>query len=221
MVRIPPSLRSHRSLPRVTLVWAALAAGLLVWNHHPTALMHFASTSLHNLDDHPLLAIVLSVFTLANGWWEWATWAALSIVWIAVEIRLGWARALASFVSGHVLATLGLALVQAVAVAGHLAAASVGGISDDVGASYGFVALAGAGLAHAVRRDRRWLLAAPALVAISVVAVPLQTILGHAMAIAVGITVEAVVVDGAHHRPQPSDHGQPSDRTEAATLVDV
>ncbi len=204
MVHIPTSLRSHRLLPRVTLVWAALAAGLLIWNHRPVALVHFASTSLHNLSDHPLLAIVLSVFTLANGWEEWATWAALSIVWIAVEVRLGWARALVSFASGHVLATLGLALVESVAVASHLAGASVLSVADDVGASYGFVALGAAGLAHAVRRDRRWLAAAPALVLISVIDVTWWTILGHAMAIAIGVTME-LVVDATHrHEQQPA-----------------
>ena len=200
MVHLPRSLRSHRLIPRVTLVWAALAAALLVWNPRPTSLMHFASTSLHNLSDHPLLAILLSVFTLANGWEEWATWAALSIVWIAVEVRLGWVRALASFVSGHVLATVGLAVVQALAVASHLATVSLAGVGDDVGASYGFVALAGAGLAHAVRRDRRWLLAGLALVAISVIDVGWWTILGHAMAIAIGVTLDLVVVEGSHRR---------------------
>ena len=206
MVHFPASLRSQRLIPRVTLVWAALAAALLVWNPRPTSLVHFASTSLHNLSDHPLLAILLSVFTLANGWEEWATWFALSIVWIAVEVRLGWVRALVSFVSGHVLATVGLALVQAVAVANHLAAVSLAGVGDDVGASYGFVALAGAGLAHAVRRDRRWLAATPALVLISVIDVGWWTILGHAMAIAIGVTLDLVVVETSrrgHGAPGP------------------
>ncbi|HEY5154377.1 MAG TPA: hypothetical protein VIJ47_06565, partial [Acidimicrobiales bacterium] len=194
MVHLPASFRSHRLIPRVTLAWAALAAGLLVWNPHPTALVHFASTSLHNLYDHPLLAIVLSVFTLANGWAEWATWTLLSIVWIAVELRLGWLRALTSFISGHVLATAALALVQALAIASHLATNSLSTVTNDVGASYGFVALAGAGLTYAVRRDRRWLVAAPVLVAISVIDVTWWTILGHAIAIAVGVTLEVVVV---------------------------
>lgn len=185
----------------MTPVWVVLAAGLLVWNPRPTALVHFASTSLHNLHDHPLAAIVLSVFTLANGWGEWATWAGLSIVWVIVEIRLGWLRALVSFISGHVLATAGLALVQAIAVANHLAAVSLANVSDDVGASYGFVALAGAGLTHAVRRDRRWLVAAPALVALSVIDVTWWTMLGHAMAIGIGVALDLVVVDAAH-RPR-------------------
>ncbi|HEX7444434.1 MAG TPA: rhomboid-like protein [Acidimicrobiales bacterium] len=202
MVHVPTFLRSHRLIPRVTLVWAALAAGLLVWNPRSTALVHFASTSVHNLSDHPLRAIVLSVFTLANGWGEWATWAALSIVWIAVEVRLGWLRALVSFVSGHVLATVALAFVQTVAVASHLAGASLFSVTDDVGASYGFVALAGAGLAHAVRRDRRWLAAAPALILISVVDVTWWTILGHAMAIATGVSLD-LAVSGASPRRAP------------------
>jgi hypothetical protein len=204
MVHLTTSLRSHRLIPRVTLVWAGLAAALLVWNPHPTALVHFASTSLHNLNDHPLLAILLSVFTLANGWGEWVTWASLSMVWIAVELRLGWVRALVSFVAGHVLATAGLAVVQAFAVASHLAASSLGSVTDDVGASYGFVALAGAGMAHAVRRDRRWLAAAPALAVISVIDVTWWTILGHAIAITVGVTLDLLVEEAAHRHERTS-----------------
>lgn len=199
-LHVPTFLRSHRLIPRVTLGWAGLAAGLLVWNPHPTALVHYASTSLHNLADHPILAIVLSLFTLANGWREWGTWSLLSIVWVMVELRLGWARALLSFVSGHVLATLGLAIVEVTAVASHLATASVMTVTDDVGASYGFVALAGAGLTHAVRRDRRWWLAAPALVLISVVEVTWWTILGHAMAIGIGVCLDLLVGDAAQRR---------------------
>ena len=190
-------------LPRVTLVWAALAAAILVWVPRPAGLVHFASTSVANLADHPLRALGLSAFLLADGWGEWATWALLSVVWIAVEVRLGWARSLLSFVSGHVLATAVVALAEAVAVMNHLAASSVAHVADDVGASYGFLALAGGGITHAVRRDRRWLLVTPALVAISVVDVSWWTIAGHALAIGVGVALDLMLGDARPAVPHP------------------
>jgi hypothetical protein len=184
-----------RLVPRVTIVWAILAAAILIWVPRPAGLVHFASTSVSNLADHPIHALGLSAFLLADGWGEWATWALLSVVWIAVEIRLGWARSLVSFVAGHLLATSVVALAEAVAVMNHLVASSVAGVADDVGASYGFLALAGAGLTHAVRRDRRWLAAVPALIAISVIDVTWWTIGGHALAIGVGVALDLLVRD--------------------------
>ncbi|MGZ4680848.1 MAG: rhomboid-like protein [Acidimicrobiales bacterium] len=179
-------LRHHRLIPRVTLVWAAVAAALLLWHPDLGGLVHVASTSLHNLAEHPVLSMCLSVFTLADGWGEWATWVGLSVVWVFAEVNLGWRRSLAAFVTGHLVATLAVALIEATAVLTGLASVTIVGIPDDVGASYGFLALAGAGLAIGLRRSRWWLLAAPALVAISVVDVNGWTIAGHAVAISVG-----------------------------------
>jgi len=188
-------LRAHLHLPRVTLVWALLAAALLLWHPNPAGAVHFASTSLANLADHPMLAIGLSVFTLAQGWGEWATWVGLSVVWVLVERSLGWRRTLVSFAAGHVLATVGVALVEGLAVAAHLAGGSVVHAAGDVGASYGFLALAATGLTIAVRRDRRWLIATPLLPLMSVIDVGWWTILGHALAIGVGVTTALVVSD--------------------------
>lgn len=185
----------HRLIPRVTLVWAALAALLLVWYPQRGPLVHFASTSLVNLANHPVWAIGLSVLVLANGWGEWATWLALSVVWVLIEAGVGWRRALVVFVSGHVLATLGVAMAEAGAVLGAHSASGLAHIHDDVGASYGFLALAGLGLATAVRRDRRWWFAAPALVAAIVVQVGPWTMLGHALAVVVGVSAALVLPD--------------------------
>ncbi|MGZ4692887.1 MAG: rhomboid-like protein [Acidimicrobiales bacterium] len=179
-------LRHHRLIPRVTLVWAAVAAALLLWHPDLGGLVHVASTSLHNLAEHPVLSMCLSVFTLADGWGEWATWVGLSVVWVFAEVNLGWRRSLAAFVTGHLVATLAVALIEATAVLTGLASVTIVCIPDDVGASYGFLALAGAGLAIGLRRSRWCLLAAPALVAISVVDVNGWTIAGHAVAISVG-----------------------------------
>ena len=183
-------------VPRVTLAWAALAALLLVWYPHRGPLVHFASTSLANLDSHPLWAIGLSVFVLAGGWGEWATWMALSVVWVLVEAGVGWRRALVVFLAGHVLATLGVALAQAVLVQFVHGNAALARVHDDVGASYGFLALAGLGLASAVSRDRRWWAATPALVLAVVLQVGPWTILGHALAVAVGVTAALVLPAG-------------------------
>ncbi len=178
----------HRLIPRVTLVWAALVGLLLVWYPHRGPLVHFASTNLANLANHPLWAIGLSVLVLANGWGEWATWMALSVVWVLIEAGVGWRRALVVFVAGHVLATVGVALIEAVVVLGVHGGSGLVHIHDDVGASYGFLALAGLGLTTAVRHDRRWWFAAPALVAAIVVQVGPWTMLGHALAVMVGIS---------------------------------
>jgi len=192
----------------VTLAWAALAALLLVAYPHRGPLVHFASTSLANLASHPLLAIGLSVLVLANGWGEWATWMALSVVWVLVEAGVGWRRALVVFASGHVLATVGVALAEAVAVLGVHWSAALVHVHDDVGASYGFLALAGLGLVAAVRRDRRWWCATPALVAATVVGVGPWTVLGHVLAVVVGVTAAWVVPAGLHvDHVDHVDHG--------------
>jgi len=180
-------------VPRVTLAWAALAALLLVWYPHRGPLVHFASTSLANLASHPLWAIGLSVFVMANGWGEWATWVALSVVWVLIEAGVGWRRALLVFLAGHVLATVGVALTQALLVLGVHGNAALVRVHDDVGASYGFLALAGLGLAAAVSRDRRWWLATPFLVLASVLQVGPWTIFGHALAVGVGVTAALVL----------------------------
>ena len=182
--------RGHRSrlVPRVTIAWAAFAALLLVWYPHRGPLVHFASTSLANLASHPLWAIGLSVFVLANGWGEWATWVALSVVWVLIEAGVGWRRALVVFLAGHVLATVGVAMAEAVAVLGVHGTAALTHVHDDVGASYGFLALAGLGLVTAGRRDRRWWLATPALALAAVVQVGPWTVGGHLLAIGVGVS---------------------------------
>ena len=188
----------HHLVPRVTLVWAALAGLLLFCAPHRGALVHFASTSLANLASHPVMSIALSVFVLANGWGEWVTWLALSVVWVLIEAGVGWRRALVVFAAGHVLATVGVAFVEAVVVLGVHGGSGLVHIHDDVGASYGFLALAGMGLTTAVRHDRRWWLAAPALVAAIVVQVGPWTMLGHALAVALGASAALALPERAN-----------------------
>ena len=83
--------------------------------------------------------------------------------------------------------------MQAVGVLSGLTSVAVVGIPDDVGASYGFLALAGAGLTIGLRRSRWWLLATPALVTISVIDVNGWTIAGHAVAISTGAAVAVLL----------------------------
>jgi hypothetical protein len=179
-------LKRFLHVPRVFLAWALLAAALLLWHPAPARLVHMASTNLANLGRHPVLSIALSVFTLAHGWAEWATWVGLFVVWVLVERSLGWRRTLLAFVAGHVLATLGVAAIESFAVYGHLAGGELVHVAGDVGASYGFMAVAAAGIVVGVRADRRWLAAVPVVTAMSVIDVGWWTILGHGLAIGVG-----------------------------------
>jgi hypothetical protein len=82
-------LRHNRLIPRVTLVWAAIARPAAL-APRLRGLVH-VSTSLHNLARHPCCPWS-SVFTLADGWGEWATWVRLSVVWVFAEVNLGWRR---------------------------------------------------------------------------------------------------------------------------------
>jgi len=184
-------VRPHHRLavPRVALLWAVAAAAVLAWYPHSPHLVHFASTSLANLATHPMASLVLSLVTTTHGWGEWVTWVGLAVVWAAIEFALGWRKALVTFVAGHVLATIGLAAVEAFAVWSHLAGHGLAHVTDDVGASYGFLALATAGLTLAIRHDRRWWLGAPAIAAISVIDVSGWTMVGHAMAISIGVVL--------------------------------
>jgi hypothetical protein len=99
------------------------------------------STNLHQLAHDPVRVLIASAFW-TSGWWELALWAALFAAIVApVERRIGWRRATLTFVAGHVGATLIVAAGLWIGVqVGAVASADV--FARDVGASYGFFAVA-------------------------------------------------------------------------------
>ena len=125
-------LRHHRLIPRVTLVWAAVAAALLLW--HPD----LGRPRARGVDQPaqpgpstPCCPWCLSVFTLADGWGEWATWVGLSVVWVFAEVNLGWRRSLAAFIAGHLTATVVVAHAsRPSAVLSGLASVAIVGIPE-------------------------------------------------------------------------------------------
>jgi hypothetical protein len=104
-------------------------------------LLDTLSTNLHQLAHAPIRVLVASAFWLEN-WSQLWLWAPLLLAVVApVERRLGSRRTVIAFAIGHIGATLLVA-------AGLLIALRLGAVSPlveharDVGASYGFFAVA-------------------------------------------------------------------------------
>jgi hypothetical protein len=99
------------------------------------------STNLHQLGRIPVRVLIASAFW-TNGWWGLALWAGLFAVIVApVERRLGSRRTAIVFAAGHVGATLLVAAGLWIGL--HLGAVDPAvAVARDVGASYGFFAVA-------------------------------------------------------------------------------
>ncbi|HET8895256.1 MAG TPA: rhomboid-like protein [Gaiellaceae bacterium] len=99
------------------------------------------STNIHQLAHVPVRVLVASAFW-TGGWWDLARWTVLFAVIVApVEHRLGWRPTTVTFAAGHIGATL-------VVAAGIWSGVRLGEVNPadtlarDVGASYGFFAIA-------------------------------------------------------------------------------
>jgi rhomboid family protein len=104
-------------------------------------LLFAVSTNLHQLGRVPIRVLVASAFW-TSGWWNLALWIALFAAILApVERRIGWRRMTTIFAAGHLGATLivatGLWIGLRLGIVDH---ADV--FARDVGASYGFFAVA-------------------------------------------------------------------------------
>ena len=144
------------------------------------------STNLHHLAHDPVRVLFASAFWV-SGAWELAGWVVLFTLVVApVEHRIGTARTAAVFFLGHIGATLLTAAGLWAALQLNLAEHSVT-TAADVGASYGFVAVAGI-LTYRITVRWRWGYAA--LLTAYVVGMaaydPSFTNVGHVFALAVG-----------------------------------
>lgn len=157
------------------------------------ALLLERSTNLHELTNNPVRVLIASAFFLASAP-AWLVWAALfTLIAAPVEHRIGSGRAVAVFAFGHVGATLLTAVGLWLALQDNLVQHSVVR-AVDVGASYGFVALAGVLtylLPRGLRRAyaRAFLLALLAALALS----PSFTDFGHLLALLSGLAWRRLV----------------------------
>jgi hypothetical protein len=185
------ALRLVRSAPATTAYIAILSATTAVLSTLDRSAAHRllleVSTNLHQLAHVPVRVLVGSAFWL-GGWWQLALWAGLfAAVILPVERRLGWRRTTLAFAAGHVGATL---LVAAGLVVGlRLDVVDPRVVrAEDVGASYGFFAVAALGtylLGPRARLPYLGLLGGYALLQAARSAT--FTDVGHLLAVAIGL----------------------------------
>ena len=164
---------------------------VLTWMGHKASsgIILAASSNVRRLTVAPGQALFSSAFWLASGFKELVTWLVLfPIVLAPVERRLGTRRTVGTFAVGHIGATLLTQGVVAAAVWLRLAAHSWENVPD-VGASYGFIAVAALLFALVPRRWRPVYAVALAawIVAISHVTHADFTTGGHGVALLIGL----------------------------------
>jgi len=159
------------------------------------------STNLHELARDPVRVVPASAF-FVTGAPIWLVWAVLFTVLAApVEHRIGTGRTITVFAIGHVGATLLTAVGLWFALKGDLVESSVVR-AVDVGASYGFVALAGV-MTYLVPRALRRAYFVVLLVGLitALVIGPSFTDFGHLFAFLIGLACRPLV-PAAARRPE-------------------
>ena len=158
------------------------------------------STNLHHLAHDPVRVLFASAFWVSGGW-ELVGWVVLFTLVVApVEHWLGTARTAAVFFLGHIGATLltaaGLWAALRLNLVEHSATTAA-----DVGASYGFFAVAGI-LTYRIPARRRWMYATvlAAYVGGMVAYDPSFTSVGHVLALSIGFACYPL---RAEHRIPP------------------
>jgi hypothetical protein len=191
--------RQIRGAPATFTYLFVLSATTVVlsWMGHRTGswvILH-ASSNLRRLTIAPGQALFSSAFWLANGFKELATWGILFPAVLApVERRLGTRRTIVTFGIGHIGATLVTQAAIALAVGLRLVAASWEDMPD-VGASYGFIAVAAVLFALVPPRWRAVYAIALVgwIVSVSHVAQADFTTAGHGIALVIGLAAARVV----------------------------
>lgn len=151
-------------------------------------LLEERSTNLHELTRDPVRVLVASAFFVTDAP-QWLVWTlAFTVVAAPVEQRIGPGRAVTVFAIGHVGASLLTAAGLSLALRGDLVEVSVAR-AVDVGASYGFVALAAVGTYLLPGRLRLPCALAMASVAVALLLLqPNFTSFGHLLAFLLGLS---------------------------------
>ena len=161
------------------------------------------STNLQQLAHDPVRVLFASAFWVSSAW-ELLAWLGLFTLVVApVEHWIGTARTATAFFAGHIGATL-------LTAAGLWAAIHAGLVSSpptnaaDVGASYGFLAVA-ALLTYRLEPKRRAIYAAllVGIVATALALDPSVTNAGHLLALAIGFASYPLVLPFRTDRPRP------------------
>lgn len=154
-------------------------------------LLHL-STNLHNLVHGHFSTLVASAFVTDGP--AWTMVPLVGCVLVLAELRFGSRRMVETFMAGHIGATLLVALGLLVGVHAHWIGRSVGW-AQDVGVSYGTMALIGA---FAVMLPQRWRLRWAQLwivVALAGIAVGRTfTNVGHFLALVIGLLLAAFMI---------------------------
>jgi len=165
--------------------------GVLAWMGHKSGsgVVLYASSNLRRLTSDPSEALFSSAFWLASGFRELAMWGLLfPLVLAPVERRLGTRRTISTFAIGHMGATLIVQAIVGTAIWLRLAASRWEN-APDVGASYGFITVAGVLFALVPKRWRAVYAMALVgwIVLISHVTDPDFTTFGHGIALVIGL----------------------------------
>ena len=216
--RVEPRVASHvRSAPGtyVYLFILLITTWVLETSSGSVArrLLQERSTNLYHLSRDPVRVLVSSAFWVSSAW-QLLLWLVLFAALVApVEQWLGTSRTAMVFFAGHIGATLLTAAGLWIAVRTGLAGSSIVN-ARDVGASYGFLAVAPL-LADRMQGRRRlaYLGGLVGFVAIELGLSPDFTSVGHVLARAIGLLLgtfiarrAAAVLEEPARRPQrPED----------------
>lgn len=186
--------RSPATLVYLAILCATTAVLQVSGGRTAARLLQASSTNLDRLAHDPLRVLVTSAFWLPSGWQLFA-WLPLFLLVVApVEARLGSRRTIGVFAAGHLGATLLTALGLWIGL--HVDAVEHAVVhARDVGASYGFFAVAAS--ASGLYRGRRRVVAAVAACAYPLALLALDhgfTDFGHVLALAVGFACARVAV---------------------------
>ncbi|MET9292204.1 rhomboid-like protein [Streptomyces sp. NPDC003077] len=169
-------------------------------------LLHRTSSNIHELDEHPVSALLISGFWIERPRSFLLYVVLFELVHANVERWLGTARWLLLVCVAHVAATLISQEIVLLAIEGRQLPRSMAHVVD-IGVSYGLAAAAGA-LTYRVPTPWRW----PYLVALLLFfGVPLVsgatfTDFGHAVALALGLAAWPLTPEGG-----PTARGRPTD----------
>ena len=136
LVRSAPATATYLLVLTATTIWLTTST-----KREANQLLFEVSTNLHQLARVPFRTLLGSAFWL-GGWGQLVVWAALFVaVVMPVERRLGWRRTVSAFAAGHLGASLLVAAGLWVALRIDVIDRNVTR-AHDVGASYGFLAVA-------------------------------------------------------------------------------